>query len=73
MDAALDVLKKAIKPEDQIQAAYKIQDVYIDQTPEVVLYYRNEARGVGIKVQNFLKNPSTASDMWNIEDWWIKQ
>lgn len=73
MDDAIDVLKQAIKPEDQIQAAYTIQDVYIAQTPEVVLYYRNEARGVGIKVQNFLKNPSTASDMWNIEDWWIKQ
>ncbi len=73
MDAAIDVLKKAIKPADQVQAAYKIQQVYIDQTPEVVLYYRNEARGVGIKLQNFLKNPSTASDMWNIEDWWLKQ
>ena len=47
--------------------------MYIDQVPEVVLYYRNEARGVGIKVQNFLKNPSTASDMWNIEDWWVTQ
>ena len=73
MDAAIDVLKKAIKPADQVQAAYKIQQVYIDQTPEVVLYYRNEARGVGIKLQNFFKNPSTASDMWNIEDWWLKQ
>ncbi len=73
MDAAIDVLKKAIDPKDQLEAAYKIQQVYIDQVPEVALYYRNEARGVSVKLQNFLKNPSTQSDMWNIEDWWIKQ
>ena len=36
MDAAIDVLAKSIKPADQIQAAYKIQQVYIDQIPEVV-------------------------------------
>jgi hypothetical protein len=71
MDAAIDVLKKAIKAEDQIQAAHKIRTCTA-QT-QVVLYHRNEARGVGIQGQNFLKNPSTASDMWNIEDWWIKQ
>ncbi len=73
MDAAIDVLAKSIKPADQIQAAYKIQQVYIDQIPEVVLYYRNEARGVNAKLQNFMKNPSTASDVWNAQDWWLKQ
>ena len=66
MDAAIDVLTNAIKPADQVQAAYKIQDVYIAQTPEVVIYYRNEVRGVSTPLQNFLQNPSTASDMWNI-------
>ncbi len=73
MDAAIDVLAKSIKPADQIQAAYKIQQVYVDQIPEVVLYYRNEARGVNAKLQNFMKNPSTASDIWNAQDWWLKQ
>jgi hypothetical protein len=58
---------------EQVEAAYKIQQVYIDQVPEVVLYYRNEARGVNVKLQNFLKNPSTATDLWNVEDWWLKQ
>jgi peptide/nickel transport system substrate-binding protein len=73
MDDAINVLKAAINPADQLDAAYTIQQVYIDQVPEVVLYYRNEARGVSLKVQNFLKNPSTASDMWNIEDWWLQK
>ena len=72
MDAAINTLKAAIDPKDQVQAAYKIQQVYIDQVPEVVLYYRNEVRGVSVKLQNFFKNPSTATDMWNIEDWWLQ-
>ena len=72
MDAALNTLKAATDPKDQLEAAYKVQQVYIDKVPEVALYYRNEARGVGIKVQNFFKNPSTLTDMWNIEDWWLK-
>ena len=71
MDAAIDVLRKAINPADQVQATYKIQDLYIANVPEIVLYYRAEARGVSVKLRNFLKNPSTSSDMWNIQDWWI--
>ena len=71
MDAALDTLGKAIDPASQVQAAYTVQQVYVDQIPEIVLYYRNEARGVGAKLRNFYKNPSTSSDMWNIEDWWL--
>jgi peptide/nickel transport system substrate-binding protein len=72
MDAAIDALTKAISPADQVQAAYRIQDVYVRLVPEVALYYRNEARGVSVKLQNFLKNPSTATDMWNVEDWWLQ-
>ncbi len=71
MDAAIDVLAKAVRPTDQVEAAYKIQQVYIDQVPEIALYYRNEARGVNAKLQNFKKNPSTASDVWNAQDWWL--
>ncbi len=73
MDAAINVLKDSTDPKDQIEAAYKIQQAYIDTVPEVVLYYRNDVRGVGAKLQNFEKNPGTATDMWNVEDWWSKQ
>jgi ABC-type transport system substrate-binding protein len=71
MDSALDTLKAAIRPEDQLEAVYTVQEVYIDQVPEVVLYYRAEARGVAADLHNFQKNPGTSSDMWNIEDWWV--
>jgi peptide/nickel transport system substrate-binding protein len=73
MDAALDVLKTKITTADQIAAVKTVQQVYVDQFAEIPLYYRNEARGVSIRLQNFFKNPGTASDMWNIEDWWVKQ
>jgi peptide/nickel transport system substrate-binding protein len=73
MDAALNTLKEAILTEDQLKAAYTIQEIYVEQAPEVALYYRNEARGVAANLKNFLKNPSTSSDMWNIEDWFVTQ
>ena len=63
--------KAAIKPADQVQATYRIQQQYIDLVPEIALYYRSDARGVGTRLRNFLKNPSTSSDMWNIQDWWL--
>ncbi|MER3417910.1 MAG: hypothetical protein C4343_02090 [Chloroflexota bacterium] len=73
MDAALDQLKSAILTKDQIAAAWKVQEIYVDQVPEVALYYRNEARGVSVRLHNFFKNPSTSSDFWNVEDWWVSQ
>ncbi|MEO8229778.1 MAG: peptide ABC transporter substrate-binding protein [Chloroflexota bacterium] len=72
MDAAVTVLKSAVDPKEQVEAAYKLQQVYLDTVPEIVLYYRNSTRGINVKLQNFFKNPSTASDMWNVEDWWLQ-
>ncbi len=71
MDGAIDVLRESIKPADQVQATYRIQQRYIDLVPEIALYYRNDARGIGAGLRNFLKNPSTSSDLWNIQDWWL--
>ncbi len=73
MDAALDVLKSEIKTEAQVKAALTVQKIYVDQVAEIPLYYRNEARGVSTRLQNFFKNPGTASDVWNVEDWWVQQ
>jgi peptide/nickel transport system substrate-binding protein len=73
MDDALNTLKDAINPEDQVLAAYTVQQVYTQLQPEIALYYRNEVRGVSAKLNNFFYNPGTSSDMWNIEDWWVTQ
>jgi hypothetical protein len=28
-------------------------------------------RGVNPKIGNYLQNPGTASDMWNVGDWYL--
>jgi ABC-type transport system substrate-binding protein len=71
MDAALDALGSAVAPADQLAAAYRVQQIYVDQVPEVTLLYPNTSIPVTSRLQNFEKNGSTASDMWNIEDWWV--
>ena len=50
-----------------------VQEIYIENAAEIPLYYRNSTRGVSTRLQNFDKNPSTASDIWNIEDWFIQE
>jgi peptide/nickel transport system substrate-binding protein len=72
MDAALETLKTKITTVDQIAAAKTVQEVFVAQFAEIPLYYRNESRGVSTRLQNFFKNPGTASDIWNVEDWWVK-
>lgn len=73
MDAALDTLKSAITPEEELQAVYTVQQLYIEEVPEVVLYYPSTSVGVSSRLRNFKKNPSIASDIWNIQDWWVTQ
>lgn len=71
MDAALEALASAVAPRDQLPAAWAVQRIYIDQVPEVPLLYFNSAVPVSARVQNFSKNPA-ATDLWNIEDWWVQ-
>jgi peptide/nickel transport system substrate-binding protein len=73
MDAALDALGAEITTEAQIAAVKTVQEIYIENAAEIPLYYRNETRGVSTRLQNFEKNPTTASDIWNIEDWFIQE
>ena len=73
MDEALNTLRTAVATEDQIEAVNTVQQIYVDQVAEIPLYYRESTRGKSVRLQNFFKNPSTASDMWNIEDWWVQQ
>jgi peptide/nickel transport system substrate-binding protein len=73
MDAALKMLKDAIKPADQVQAAYTVQKVYADKLIEQALYYRSEVRGYATRIHNLIWNPSSATELWNIEDFFIAQ
>ncbi len=73
MDEALNTLRSAINTEEQINAVNTVQQIYVDEIAEIPLYYRESTRGKSVRLQNFFKNPTTASDMWNIEDWWVQE
>ena len=73
MDEALETVRDSIKTEDQVEAALTVQRIYVEQVAEIPLYYREEARGKSVRLNNFYKNPGTASDMWNIGDWWVSE
>jgi peptide/nickel transport system substrate-binding protein len=71
IDAALDELFGATDPAEAYGLAATIQQIHVDQQVEVVLYYRSGVRGLNSSLGNFARNPGTASDMWNIEDWYL--
>jgi peptide/nickel transport system substrate-binding protein len=73
MDAALDELYKTVDPAKIFDIAQTLQKIYADSNFEVPLYYRASVRGLSNRLGNFVKNPSTASDMWNTEDWFVKE
>ena len=73
MDEALATLRDSINTEAQIEAVHTVQQVYVDEVAEIPLYYRESTRGKSVRLQNFFKNPAAASDMWNIEDWWVAE
>jgi peptide/nickel transport system substrate-binding protein len=72
LDKALDTIKDSINSADQILAAHTVQKIAAEQVNEIGLYYRQSVRGVSTTLQNFFKNPSSVSDVWNSEDWWAK-
>ena len=72
VDAAIQTLKDSMNPQDQLDAAYKIQQIVdVDKVYEVALYYRQQVRGVSSRLNNFFQNPGTASDQWNAQDWFV--
>jgi ABC-type transport system substrate-binding protein len=71
IDSALDTLKTALTPSDQIDAAYKLQEQYIKDNVEIPLYDRNEARGYATRIKNLSWNASPSTELWNVEDWFI--
>ena len=77
MDAALGALRTTIDPSAQLAAAYRVQQAYVSQVPEIVLWYTQVATGVATRLHGFEANPALAttpgtSDQWNIEDWWVQ-
>jgi peptide/nickel transport system substrate-binding protein len=73
VDAALDSLYGATDQAEAIQYAHELQRLLTEAQSEVVLYYRSNVRGLNPNIGNYHQNPGTASDMWNVGDWYLKE
>ncbi len=73
LDKALDDLFGATDQAEAVALAHEIQRVLTEVQSETVLYYRSNVRGVNSNLQNYLQNPGTATDMWNVGDWYLNQ
>jgi peptide/nickel transport system substrate-binding protein len=74
LNAAIDKIKTSVNPQDQYASAADVQKiVMMDKVYEIALYYRTAVRGVSVALQNFFQNPSTSTDMWNTQDWYVTQ
>lgn len=71
LDEILDTLLGTTDPAEVYALAAEIQQIHTELQPEVVLYYRSGVRGLNSSIENFARNPGTASDMWNIGDWFL--
>jgi len=70
MDEALAGLGKELDLAKQKELAGKAIDIYVDQVPEISLYYRAETTGLGNHLGGFGRyNPSSAGATWNTEAW----
>ena len=72
MDALLQELYSATDPRRRVPTSSPDSRACTRELqPEVVLVHRSNVRGVNPKIGNDLQNPGTASDMWNIGDWYL--
>ncbi len=74
MDQALTGLATDVPLAAQLKDAQTVQDSYVSGIPEIPLYYRAEAVGLGVHVGNWPGyNPSAIGPTWSVEDWFFKQ
>jgi peptide/nickel transport system substrate-binding protein len=73
LDAALNELVTTTDL-TKIQAAMgTIQDIYVNPDnafPEIPLYFWKTVELVGTTMHNVVNNATSATNTWNIEDWW---
>jgi ABC-type transport system substrate-binding protein len=49
------------------------QQIYVNKTIEIPLYFRKEVYLVNPKVTGFTGNPTSAGPTWNAYDWSVTQ
>ena len=69
IDAALDTVKNSVDFAVIKDAMAEFQQIYVEKTVEIPLYYRKNVELVGPKLGNFFANPTQAGPTWNAVDW----
>jgi ABC-type transport system substrate-binding protein len=54
-------------------AMAEFQQIYVEKTVEIPLYYRKQVELASPKVGNFFANPTQAGLTWNAVDWFVKE
>jgi ABC-type transport system substrate-binding protein len=73
LDASLTTVKNTVDFNVVMDAMATFQQVYVDKTIEVPLYFRKEVYLVSPKLQNFTGNPTSTGPMWNVQHWYFSE
>jgi peptide/nickel transport system substrate-binding protein len=71
IDASLDAVRSSVDFPVIKDAMAKFQELYLDQTVEVPLYYRKQVDLHSPRLGNFVGNPTQAGPTWNVVDWFV--
>jgi peptide/nickel transport system substrate-binding protein len=72
IDAALDTVSSSVDFKVIRDAMKEFQQIYVEKTVEIPLYYRKQVDLASPKVGNFFANPTQAGPTWNAVDWYVK-
>ncbi len=73
LDTALDAMNSTVDTTKILSAMATIQDLYVDPAnafPEIPLYNWKTVMLKGSNMHNAVNNATSATNTWNIEDWW---
>jgi ABC-type transport system substrate-binding protein len=72
LDALVDKLAAQMTEEGIKAVAEEISQYMVSISGEAALYYRPEPTGIGNRLGGWeKKNPSTATSLWDVENWYV--
>ena len=72
IDAAFDTVKTSVDFVAIRAAMATFQQIYVEKTVEIPLYYRKNVELHADRLGNFWANPTQAGPTWNAVDWYVK-
>ena len=72
IDEALDLVRTSVDFVAIKHAMATFQQIYVEKTVEIPLYYRQQVDLAAATLGNFFSNPTQAGPTWNAVDWYFK-